>query len=256
MQIEMVQEKAKEALHELSMIFQKNQIPYFLVAGSTLGAVRHKDIIPWDDDIDVAIFYNDSDRARNALLEGLKEPFKWIDGLCDPNYPRLHGKIVFNDIGVVDVFPLVKISDNVFYQRVQWIERKVYHKLYKTKRYNRSSDKNNWGVKPSITNSLANVLSNCLSERFLLNRLTKVVTRYEDLENPRYYVNIFSIYSLKREKIRSDWLKEPSIVEFGGRSYPTVSNCDGYLRNLYGDYMKLPPEEQRKPGHPEKYGKD
>ena len=256
MHIELVQNKAKEAMKELDELFKENVIPYYLVAGSTLGAVRHKDIIPWDDDIDIAVYYEDSEKVRDVLMRGLKQPFRWIDGVSDPNYPRLHGKILCDDIGVVDIFPLVKTSNSDVFQRFQWAERKFYHKLYKTKRYNRANDKNNWGVKPSIVNTTANIISKFFSEKFLLNRLTRVVTRYESLENPQYYLNVFSIYSLKRERIRADWLKEPSMVEFGGRIYPTVSNCDAYLRNLYGDYMKLPPEEQRKPSHPEKYGKD
>ena len=66
---------ALRALIEVDKIFKENGIKYILVAGSALGAVRHKGFIPWDDDIDIAILYRDKDKAYQLLNNMLPAPF-------------------------------------------------------------------------------------------------------------------------------------------------------------------------------------
>ena len=245
-----MQLKAKEALEAIDKILKKKKISYYVLAGSALGAIRHKDMIPWDDDIDIGIFFSDSDIVAAALAEELPDEFEWIDKSNDITYPRLHGKVLYHGYGVVDVFPLVKTSNSLIAQRIQWMERKIIHKLYKTKKYSlvRSST-----TRKTIKNTVAEILSKFISEDTLAKRLNKIVTRYESIEQPIYYLNIFSIYSLRKERINSKWITPGDHAEFGGNKYPVFSDCDSYLKNLYGNYMALPPIEKRVPGHPEKY---
>ena len=51
-----------EMFCEFIKICENNNITYFLLGGSCLGAIRHKGYIPWDDDIDVGIPRHDYDR--------------------------------------------------------------------------------------------------------------------------------------------------------------------------------------------------
>lgn len=71
-----------------------NNIKYFLLAGSCLGAVRHKGFIPWDDDIDIGIFNEDYDRFETVLIQELPKQFTWINAKTDNLYPRFFGKIL------------------------------------------------------------------------------------------------------------------------------------------------------------------
>ena len=134
------QKKAIEALSIVGELFEAHSIPYFLLAGTTLGAVREKGMIAWDDDIDIGVFYEDEERVAEILSTNLKNGYKWIDRHCNPNYAKLHGKIIYNDACVIDIFPLVRTSDNGLLRRIQWMERKVlsnnesqetWNKLYK-----------------------------------------------------------------------------------------------------------------------------
>lgn len=60
-----------EMLKDIDKICQKHNILYYLTGGSCLGAVRHEGFIPWDDDADIGMMYDDYLRFIKALEEDL-----------------------------------------------------------------------------------------------------------------------------------------------------------------------------------------
>ena len=88
-------EKAHEVLLKLLLEFdrvcKKYDVQYYLICGSLLGAVRHQDFIPWDDDVDVAMTRADFDKVKKHFKEEWSEgDFVFVD------YNEL-GKGVFLD---------------------------------------------------------------------------------------------------------------------------------------------------------------
>ena len=55
---------------DIDALCQKNSIDYYLVGGSTIGAVRHKGFIPWDDDLDVMMRRDDYEKLIRLCKEG------------------------------------------------------------------------------------------------------------------------------------------------------------------------------------------
>lgn len=53
-------------VHEL---FEKHKIPYFVDSGSLLGVIRHKGLIPWDDDLDIGILPENKKMVENVIGE-------------------------------------------------------------------------------------------------------------------------------------------------------------------------------------------
>ena len=237
------QKRAFTAMLYIKEICENNGINYYLLAGSTLGAVRHGGFIPWDDDIDIGIKIDDINKLE-TLLVSLPEPYIYISQHTAKNYPRLSGKVLYEGRNCVDVFPLVKISDNSAVSRFQWYMHKVLMHLYFRK----------IGYEISVESKKIRAVSELLSHFVTRDGVVKMddyILMLCDNKDVEYYCNITSKYSLEKEKIKATWLKNPQQVSFEGEMMSTVDKIDDYLRKLYGNYMELPPENERIPSHEE-----
>ncbi len=67
-------------------ICEKHNIKYFLAAGTLLGAIRHNGFIPWDDDLDIHIFYEDYEKLVSILNEELKNSNFMLWGVDNTRY--------------------------------------------------------------------------------------------------------------------------------------------------------------------------
>ena len=93
-QLREVQLTELEMLEEVHRICEKRKIPYVIIAGTLLGAVRHGGFIPWDDDVDVALLRKDYERFRKACGEELDtDRFVFQDDRNTPGYRWGYGKL-------------------------------------------------------------------------------------------------------------------------------------------------------------------
>ena len=233
-----------EALKILKSICDDNNIRYFLLAGTCLGAVRHKGFIPWDDDIDIGILNEDYDRLDHILAVEIKKPYSWISNTTDINYPRLFGKIIHNGVACIDLFRIIQLpKDNKKVNKI-WFARRLWLKIYYRKCNREFEDES----------LVFRILSKLLSFLFSRETIVRMCRKNEDrYDGGGDYLNLYSIYGLEKEKIKREWIDFPSTVEFEGEMYRTVGDTDAYLTHLYGDYMTLPPEKDRVHSHDAKF---
>lgn len=59
-------------------ICEQHDIPIYMVGGTMLGAIRHKGFIPWDDDMDFAVTYDNYTRLKDILANELPSPFRLV----------------------------------------------------------------------------------------------------------------------------------------------------------------------------------
>ena len=252
---------AIEALRELKKICDKHEIFFYLLAGTTLGAVRHKGMIPWDDDIDVGFLYDDWYKIRDILPRELKNSkFKYVDEKLDESFPRLFGKILYDNRNCVDIFLIAKWTSKPFAGKFHWkirhvssaLHRRSIHYKRKISPYASTKYRIKYYMKHIAIEILYCILRIVCKRKDYI-KLARWNEKYYEGKETDCYINLYSCYSLGKEIIEAEWIEKPSEVEFEGNIYQTVGNTDAYLRHLYGDYMKLPPVQKRRGRHSERF---
>ncbi len=236
-------------LKDIDVLCQNNDIEYYLAYGSTLGAIRHKGFIPWDDDIDIIM--NDANYKKfiRVAREQLKKEKYYIEeSLVD--WPCLYSKIklrntVFSEIdgydsagenGIfVDVFKMENVPSNKILSYCQYFFAKLYLSYSLSQRSFASA---------SLKKKILMACSFPLRVSFIRNFVKYQVERYNTKDTP-YYGCFYTRYGYKGSIIPKVYYGTPRRVQFENTEMPVPENWDKYLTYIYGDYMTPPPKEKQ-----------
>lgn len=259
-QLKQIKEIELELFDEFLRICNKYNLRYFLSGGSCLGAIRHQGFIPWDDDIDVSMPRKDFDFFSKIMKDELDDRYVFQSLITEPNCGLVFGKIrkkgtVYSESysqhinmsqGVwIDIFPYDNIPDQVDKQKRFYNQVQLLKNLYIIKcGYSFPEGKKTTELPQYLAGK---ALMSPIPLYVLANRLYKKMHEYQDQETT-YVIPFGGAYGFSKEKIPSYFLCEYIDVIFEGRTCKTLSNYDRYLSQLYGNYMELPPIEQRKAG--------
>ena len=230
-------------------ICEKNSLKYYLVFGSCLGAVRHKGLIPWDDDIDVAMPREDYEKFMEIGQEYLPDYYFLQNYKSDPEYLACFAKIrdsrttfieqavknrIINHGVYIDIFPLD-------YFPKKGVKRyKFLFFLYKARL---SAD---FQTTASAKMRLFQFIS-----KLLLPSMPKARERLNNLtaNTPKSDL-IFNAYGAYFDKsiMPAEWYGNGKKVPFEDVEVLIPEDYDKYLTRLYGDYMTPPPKAERN-GH-------
>lgn len=236
------QAKCIEALTFLQNLSADLGLRYCLIAGSVLGAVRHGGFIPWDDDIDVGICIEDLEKFEKAVKEHLPEGFILKQPAPGDPYPRMFSKICFDGRCCIDLWPLVPTYRSGFRALFTWIMGKILTKAHYCK----------IGAEVKNLRIVGQALGLFLSDKQIMH-LKRWNERKYARRSPEAYVNLYSIYSLRKETIPAAWLNTPASTAFAGISVPIVSHTQEYLTHLYGNFMQFPPPWKRASRHVDRF---
>lgn len=230
-----------EMLDEIDAFCRDHGIRYSLAFGTLLGAIRHKGYIPWDDDVDIEMPLPDMIRFKEEFKsENLTYHDIDIDSKYEYHFSRISHNPTYSQRGLIDksygvcidLYPVAGISEDpdAFIQRVRpLLTKRMKYVRWRKRIIRRFPVKTIPGFKRSLQAYRAQTLFSC------------------PYEQAKYY---FHAGSLTRVNIfEYDAFKEMCDVEFEGHKYMSVACWHDYLTHCFNDYMQLPPEEERRPGH-------
>lgn len=246
-------------LNEVIEVCDKYNIKYFLDSGTALGALRHKGFIPWDDDIDIGMTRVNYDKFIKITQEALSNELFLQIRKTDIKSPYYFARVRKNNTtymewdkrnlkihhGIyIDIFPYDNIPNNKKKRERFQIKCELLMKIYKIRsipdRYKKPEKKLKWWIVALIRRMLHYIMCP-LPINFFENILDKTFRKYNNVETK--YITCLSYggpYTFNKEDIFP--MKN---LTFENKIYSTPNNIDSYLKELYGDYMELPPKEKR-----------
>ena len=242
-----------EILDEIDRICKKNDINFFLIGGTLLGAVRHKGFIPWDDDLDIGMMRDDFIKFTSAVNNDLNSNYFFDYFNTDKNYHLPFAKVRKNNTtfdeeasknfdnhkGIfVDIFPYDYTDDN--FKRC-FIKATIIQILSDTVLVKKKIMKLS-----SCRHSFASLLCCVFSAHMILKFIDFLSRKFNGKkENYTHVVCFNSLINLKKDYFSIDDIFPLKKVQFEKRMYNGLNDNDKFLTVQYGDYMKLPPVEKR-----------
>lgn len=244
-----LQLKILEIVKYIDSICTKYNIEYYLIYGSALGAVRHQGFIPWDDDFDIGMTYENYNKFIDVCKEELDSNKYFLQSMeTDQNYYLSFIKL--RDITTtlieednknidiirsvyVDIFPIVGVPNSKFKRSIFEINRA----------FALSANIN------VINNKFLYFIFKIILKIFGKKRIIKVCTKKCVKYSCKDYDTWCSVFDGDGMDVNTTSkyiMGTPTKVKFEDMYLPIPEKYDKYLKQIYGDYMKIPSEKQKK----------
>lgn len=244
-------------LKDFIKICEENNLTYYMYAGSLLGAVRHNGFIPWDDDLDVVMFRDDFEKFKEIFIASQNDKYELLCNETHRDYFHLLAKLMLKGtkfeeswvnqvdfhIGInMDIFVLDDLSDNNFKRNYQLKKSFFYNKLLIMSKIKLDDLP---FVTKVITHTGYYILNLFRIKPSTLNkRCLNFLKKYKN-SNAECVFDISATAEEYPQIFSKDDFKDIEKIQFEDINVNIPSGYDNILKSLYGDYMQLPPKEDR-----------
>lgn len=240
-------------LKDFIKICDENNLKYYVYGGTLLGAIRHGGFIPWDDDIDIIMFRNDYEQFKKIFLSSNNEKYDLLTHETYDDYFFLFSKLSLKNtrfeewwvnqvsfhVGInIDIFVLDYVSDNNLKCFFQTKVSRIVDKLLAVS----SIKLKGYPFLIQIISNFSHFILNILRIKpiTIINFCLKLLTRYDNTKK------VCDISALNHPQIYNvDDYGDGKHIKFESIEVNAPINSHSLLEQIYGDYMKLPPEEDR-----------
>ncbi len=251
-----VKEVELEILLTVTEILNRHDIYPFLAYGTLLGAARHGGFIPWDDDIDVHLFREDYENAREILCRELPPEYRYCDRHTEKDYPYCFAKVRKNGTAFVqevdmhlnihkgvwiDLMPLdAAPEDEAEYERFVKRSKALKKQLSLATMSIRKGGK----LRPLWQVLMISASHIFLNRKKIQRRLDAHISSHKNEESV-YLCDNLNYY----KRLRRDWFGKGTYLDFEGKKLLCPAKYEDYLAEIYGDWRTPPPPEKRASHH-------
>lgn len=259
--IDLLHEVDLEIVKEVINICDQNNLTYYMLGGTMLGAIRHKGFIPWDDDIDLGMPRKDYEKFLCIAPDKLSKTLKIINYKTDKDYHYYITRIQDVETKVVetryenegkythvsiDIFPLDGTPDNRFLRKI-YCMRLMAHRAMMSLHYKDGIDpeRKRGFVEKLVLGVLKLFPTDVMFDAYNQKKKIDNLLKKYDMQSSVVTGNLMGAYRMK-ELVPTVWFGHDAFYSFEGIRMRGILEYDKYLTHLYGDYMQLPPVEARK----------
>lgn len=238
-----------EMLTYIDKICKENDIKYTLIGGTLIGAIRHKGMIPWDDDIDIGLINTEYDKLINILKKEKNDKYEVFDEDID-GYYYPYAKLISKNT-IVEERNLRKISNyGVFIDIFKY--NYTSNQKNKQKRHYRNikiigsffGGYFNLNPKHGIIKRIRRKICEIIGIKKILKVYKKEVEKFNS-QKTNYLICNWPQYGAEREILPSKCFDKFIMTEFEGINVMITKEYDFMLKKLFGNYMIPPPEDKR-----------
>lgn len=254
-----IQEKSLEILVYFKEFCQKHGLLFYFCGGCCIGAIRHKGFIPWDDDIDVFMPRKDYERLAQLWPKEADPQYAYcrsdkghylrslLSAVSDENTTFIKERQQDLDIshGIrLEILPLDGCPESRFARKRQILWALIYSM------FNNNEAPTRKGKGAYLLGRFLLALAPTQGMRYRVWRLAeKRMSRWPITPETKHITELCARYQYMVNDYPAEAFASAKWVEFEGLSMPVPIGYDTYLRMAFGDYMQLPPEEERIPKH-------
>ena len=246
-----------DILKDVAKFCDLNNIQYYLAYGTLLGAIRHKGFIPWDDDIDIIMPRPDyikfienypNNANKNYILTSIynnDDHLYTFTKVYDSRTEKIEEGLSYNNNNVggveIDIFPMDGVPEDINESNKFFDKQKKWFKYYS---FSISKFKKSRDPIRTIFKFIIFTITKVIGKERFIKIINKRAMKNK-FEESKYVASSCVPYYGNKERIcKSNYIGQIKI-EFEGEFFNAPNGYDEYLSNIYGNYMRLPPIEQR-----------
>lgn len=235
---------------EFDKICTEHHIPYYMLGGTMLGAIRHKGFIPWDDDMDFGVPIEYYKLLESALVKELPYPYRCCTYRNHPavlhNFIKIEDQSTYIDDKAIDLPVEQKLGLNIdiFPLNICSLGGMAERNVIQKKEFLGKAYMKSVSHPDSIFRASAKWVMRLISGKDPRKLQDTIERKLFAINSGEYQGNLLGRWR-EKEIVPIDWYGEGVRYSFEDTTFQGIKEYDKYLSHMYGDYMTLPPQKEQ-----------